>query len=67
VPEAEREALVRDFVRRFRWKGPVFQISALARTGLDPLVHAVYDHVAAAQRQAVESDPRFPSGDELHG
>ena len=67
VPEAEREGLVRDFVRRFRWKGPVFDISALARTGLDPLVHAVYDHVAAAQRQAVESDPRFPSEDELRG
>ncbi len=67
VPEAEREALVRDFVRRFRWKGPVFEISALARMGLDPLVHAVYDHVAAAQRQAVESDPRFPSEDELRG
>ena len=67
VPEAEREGLVRDFVRRFRWKGPVFDISALARTGLDPLVHAVYDHVAAAQRQAVESDPRFPSEDKLRG
>jgi len=67
VPEAEREGLVRDFVRRFRWKGPVFDISALARTGLDPLVHAVYDHVAAAQRQAVESDPRFPSEDESRG
>jgi GTP-binding protein len=67
VPQAEREAKVRDFVRRLRWKGPVFEISALARTGLEPLVHAVYDHVAAAQRQVVERDPRFPAEGELHG
>jgi GTP-binding protein len=67
VPPAERETKVRDFVRRLRWKGPVFQISALARAGLEPLVHAVYDHVAAAQRQLVEPDPRFPSEDEVRG
>jgi GTP-binding protein len=43
----EHEARVKDFVKRLRWKGPVFQISALARTGLDPLVQAVHEHVAA--------------------
>jgi GTPase len=60
VPEDERAARVKDFVRRFRWKGPVFQISALARDGLDPLVHAIWAHVAA-QMQLVtpDPDPRF--------
>jgi GTP-binding protein len=55
-----REALVKDFVRRLRWKGPVFQISALARDGLDPLVQAVYEHVAAHKNAAEPPpDPRF--------
>jgi GTP-binding protein len=60
VPQDERDARARDFVRRLRWKGPVFQISALARDGLDPLVQAVYEFVAA-QKTAVppEADPRF--------
>lgn len=47
VPAEEREARVKDFVRRLRWKGPVFQISALAREGLDPMVQSIYEHVAA--------------------
>ena len=44
VPAEEREARVKDFVRRFRWKGPVFQISALTRDGLDPLLRTIYGH-----------------------
>jgi GTP-binding protein len=62
VPQEQRDAIVRDFVRRLRWKGPVFQISALARTGLEPLLHAVYEHVAADQRPPAERDPRFEVG-----
>ncbi len=60
VPSQEQSARVKDFVRRLRWKGPVFQVSALARQGLDPLVHAIYEHVAA-QKVALppEVDPRF--------
>jgi GTP-binding protein len=59
LPAGERAARVKDFVRRLRWKGPVFEISALAREGLEPLVHAVFDHVAQAQRPAPEPDLRF--------
>jgi len=60
VPEAERQARVKDFVRRMRWKGPVFEISALARQGLDPMVQAIYEHVAAHSNPlAPEPDPRF--------
>jgi GTP-binding protein len=61
IPVEEREARVKDFVRRFRWKGPVFQISALAREGLQPLVRAAYEHVAQFQQKAPEPDPRFPT------
>ena len=61
VPAEEREARVKDFVKRFKWKGPVFQISALTREGCEPLIHAIYQHVAAAQRaeEPEEVDPRF--------
>ena len=60
VPGQEREARVKDFIKRLRWKGPVFQISALAREGLDPMVQAIYEHVASQKVQAPpEVDPRF--------
>ena len=60
VPEAERTALVKDFIKRMRWKGPYFQVSALAREGLDTMVQAIYEHVAAHKVQAPpEVDPRF--------
>ena len=60
VPDDEREARVKDFVKRMRWKGPVFQISALARQGLDPMVQSLFEYVQA-QKVALppEVDPRF--------
>ncbi len=61
VPNEEREARVKEFVRRLRWKGPVFKISALAREGLAPLVQQVYGHVAQTVRPEPIPDPRFPS------
>jgi len=65
VPAEEREQRVKDFVKRFKWKGPVFSISALTREGLAPLVRAVYEHVAAHQRALPEPDLRFDTTD--HG
>ena len=60
VPVEEREARVKAFVKGLRWKGPVFQVSALAREGLDPMVQAIYEHVAAHKVQMPpEIDPRF--------
>ncbi len=59
VPAEQRSQRVSDLVRRLRWKGPVFEISALAREGLSPLTRACYDHVASFQRPVDEPDPRF--------
>ncbi|MCA0177563.1 MAG: GTPase ObgE [Proteobacteria bacterium] len=60
VPEDERAARIKDFVKRFKWKGPVFEISALAREGLEPLIHAIWQHVAQTQSAPPpEPDPRF--------
>jgi len=61
----QREARVKDFVRRMRWKGRVFAISALTRDGLDALVQAAYEQVAAARRVMSEApDPRFSEASE---
>jgi len=60
VPVEERERRVSEFVRRLRWKGPVFQISALTRAGCETLVRAVYQHVASLRNVIPEDpDPRF--------
>ncbi|MEJ8820749.1 Obg family GTPase CgtA [Variovorax humicola] len=62
VPSDERAALVKDFVKRLRFKGPVFEISALTREGCEPLVKAIYQHVKAeqvAEQAPAEVDPRF--------
>ncbi len=62
VPLDERAARVKEFVRRLRYKGPVFQMSALTREGCEPLVQAVYQHIHAqqvAEQTPVDIDPRF--------
>jgi GTPase len=78
VPLEEREALVKDFVKRYRAalkikaadSLPVFQISALTREGCEPLVQAIMAHVRSIQRaaQAPEYiDPRFASQEDAMG
>ena len=60
LPEEEREAAVKNLLRRLRYKGPVFPISALAREGLDPLLHAIAEHIGQSKPvETVEPDPRF--------
>ena len=62
VPLDERAARVKDFVKRFKFKGPVFEISALTREGCEPLIKAIYQHVKAQQmleQVQPEVDPRF--------
>nr|WP_295785612.1 GTPase ObgE [Rhodoferax sp.] len=62
VDNDERAALIKDFVKRFKFKGPVFEISALTREGCEPLVKEIYKHVKAQQlaEQTPEViDPRF--------
>ena len=66
VPAEEREARVKDFIKRMRYKGPVFQISALTREGCEPLIKDIYKHIRAQQiieQGVVEIDPRFTEQD----
>lgn len=60
LPEGERDAAVKSLLRRLRYKGPVFAISALARDGLGPLLQAIAEHLGRSQPvQSGEPDPRF--------
>jgi len=62
VPAEKREAVVKDFVKRFKYKGPVFQISALTREGCEPLIKSIFQHIKAQQvleQAPVYIDPRF--------
>ena len=62
VPAEEREARVKDFIKRFKYKGPVFEISALTREGCEPLIKTIFQHIKAQQIQEQEPvyiDPRF--------
>jgi GTP-binding protein len=36
---------VKDFVKKFGFKGPVFEISALSHEGTQELVTAIYQHL----------------------
>jgi GTP-binding protein len=58
----ERSSRVQDFVKRFKYKGPVFEISALTREGCEHLVKSVYQYVhqlQAAENTPAAVDPRF--------
>ncbi len=62
VPAEEREAKVKDFLKRFKWKGPVYVISGLTREGCEPLLRDLYEYVAAQKNAPIpEPDPRFDS------
>ena len=65
VPTDDRVALIKDFVKRYKFKGPVFEISALTREGCEPLIKEIYKHIKAqqiAEMPHVEIDPRFAPG-----
>jgi len=64
LPPEERERRVRDIVRRLRFKGPVFEISALTREGCERLMQQVYEHLAQERTAALPAptDPRFDAG-----
>lgn len=51
IPEDERAKRVKDFVKRFGWKGPVFQISALTRDGCEDLIKEIYEYLAIQRQQ----------------
>ena len=62
VPAEDRAARVKDFVKRMRYKGPVYEISALTREGCEALIRDIYKHIHdrhVEEQGEVEIDPRF--------
>jgi GTP-binding protein len=47
LPEDEREKRAKAFVKAYRWKGPVFAISAISGSGTRPLGYAIQDWLDA--------------------
>jgi GTP-binding protein len=45
VPDEERAGVVAEFVRRYRWKGPVFAIAAVSGEGCRPLTFSIMAHL----------------------
>jgi GTP-binding protein len=68
VPEEEREARVKDFVKRFKWKGPVHRISALTHDGTQALVHAIQEYLdeLRAEEEAAAAAPDLRLDPTLH-
>lgn len=55
LPEEERMSRVRDIVKRLKWKGPLFEISALTREGCEELVQAIYAYLEDKREQEVRA------------
>ena len=51
VIDEECEQLCQDIVRALDWQGPVFRISALAKSGTQALTHAIMNHLQTQQKQ----------------
>lgn len=62
IKPEERKKKVSDFVKRFKYKGPVFEISALTREGCQGLIRDIYAYLHAQHlltQETVQLDPRF--------
>jgi GTPase len=62
VDSEVRAAKVKDFIKRFKYKGPVFEISALTREGCEGLIRDIFNYIHKLQeatRPPVYVDPRF--------
>jgi GTP-binding protein len=59
IPEDTREKALRAFVRKLRWKGKTFIISALTGEGCRPLVYAIMDYLDE-QRKAAHAAEASP-------
>jgi GTPase len=52
VPENERETLCKNIVKRLKWKGPVFKISALTKQGTQELCYSLQNYFTKLRRKA---------------
>ena len=55
VPEDERDAKVKAFIKAYRYKGPVFAVSAISSMGTRALVYAIQEWLDAHPAEPVEA------------
>jgi GTP-binding protein len=48
-----------NFVKNFKWKGPVFEISALTGLGCDKLCYALQDYLDSVRRDRDDAEERL--------
>jgi GTP-binding protein len=58
IPEEDRKKVVADFIKRFKWKGPVFEISALTGLGCDKLCYSLQDYLDSIRKDRDDEDER---------
>ncbi len=63
IPEEERDARVKAFIKSYRWKGPVFAIAAISGDGCRPLTFAIQEWLDARPAYAMAADPDAPADD----
>ncbi len=63
IPEEERDARVKAFIKAYRWKGPVFAIAAISGDGCRPLTFAIQEWLDARPAYAMAADPEAPQDD----
>ena len=71
IPEEDRKKVVADFVKKFKWTGPVFEISALTGMGCEKLCYALQDYLDSVRRDRDDAeeraaDPRYQGQSEEH-
>lgn len=66
LSEDERKKKVKDFIKRFGWKGPVFEISALTHEGCQDLITEIYAYLAE-KRQAEQRSQETQMKEEAQG
>jgi GTP-binding protein len=64
LPLEGRDAALKALLKRLKWKGRWFALSALTREGCEPLIRAVHDEVALMRNPPQpDPDPRFDTPD----
>ncbi|MDP5008882.1 MAG: GTPase ObgE, partial [Glaciimonas sp.] len=56
MPADERVKRVKDFIKRFGWKGPVFEISALNHAGCPELVNDIYKYLEIKRQKEYRAE-----------
>ena len=70
LEEAERTKRVKDFIKKFKWKGPVFEISGLTGQGCRELCFAIQKYLDEQKakvdaQEEYDADVRFKLDDQL--